>query len=394
MRFRSLFLAPWLVLALAGPVRADDGATQSPQAIARSAFPSVALVVMREEGTQKVSQGSGFFVGEDLLVTNYHVIAGSTTGWVRAIGQDRQIVVAGVVGEDRTRDLAVLKLRDAGGPALPLGRIATLSIADKLYAIGNPQGLEGTFSEGLLSGVRRLDGETMLQITAPISQGSSGGPVFDDHGRVVGVAVGMLKDGQNLNFAIPVDYLSDLLTKLHDPIALEDMEAGHQAAAPSPSPRMPALPRAPELDPTETLPGPLVDAGTFSCSLPAGWAVERTGSTSAAFSASRREGGFALLTVFRRDRSHGDVDDYAGTAIATLGDKYLRHRVFELAGERAYLILYKAAVDGGAVFASDVRVVHGDVEYTISLWSDATTADMRTVGAELDTLTRTWRWKP
>lgn len=412
--FRSLALAAMLTLALGAPVRADDG-VKTPQAIARAAFPSVVMVMLREEGTDRNSLGSGFFVGEGLVATNFHVIAGMNTGFVRVIGQERQLAIAGVVATDRAHDLAILKLAEPGGAPLPLGRVEDLSIADKVYAIGNPHGLEGTFTEGLLSSIRRLDRETMLQISAPISQGSSGGPVFDDHGRVVGVAVGMLKDGQNLNFAIPVSYLQALLERTTDPVPLA--EAAVEGAGP---PRMPmgglppearedeeaypepeaplvAAPSLPEALPEA--PGPArpgltpIDCGAFTCQLPPGWSLERNDSQSAAFSAARRRGGFALLTVFYKGKAHGDVDDYAGAAIAGLGQQYLKHRVTELAGERAYLILYKTKVEAGPVLASDLRVIHEDTEYTISLWSDADASDMRAIGADFDALAQSWRWK-
>lgn len=414
---RAVALAVLLTLAMAAPARADE-AVQTPQAIARTAFPSVVMVMLREEGTERTSLGSGFFVGDGLIATNFHVIAGMTDGFVRVIGQERRLAIAGVVAADRAHDLAVLKLGEGGPVSLPLGRSEGLSVADKVYAIGNPHGLEGTFSEGLVSSIRHLESETMLQITAPISQGSSGGPVFDDHGRVVGVAVGMIKDGQNLNFAIPVDYLTALLGRIQAPLPLA--EAAIEEARPSPP--FGALPRRdpegePETEPeTEPEFGPEraappipqpapgaghagvdgrtpIDCGAFSCRLPAGWSLERNDSISAAFSAARRQGGFALLTVFYKGKAHGDVDDYAGTAIAGLGQQYLKHRVTDLAGERAYLILYKTRVEAGPVLASDLRVIHADVEYTISLWSDADASDTRAIGEEFEALARSWRWK-
>lgn len=78
-------------------------------------------------------------------------------------------------------------------------------------AIGSPEGFEGTFSQGVVSGVRERRGERLLQISAPISPGSSGGPILDQSARVVGISVLIYREGQNLNFAIPSDYLSKLL---------------------------------------------------------------------------------------------------------------------------------------------------------------------------------------
>lgn len=400
---RTLAVAALLLgFATAAPAWADEGRVRTPQEIAKQAFPGVVMVVLTAPGNDRASQGSGFFVGEGLVVTNFHVIAGMSEGWVRVLGQDRRIAVEGVVAIDRKHDLAVLKVGEGGIAALPRGQDQDLAIADKLYAIGNPHGLEGTFSEGLLSSIRRVDNETMLQISAPISQGSSGGPVLDEHGHVVGVAVGMLKDGQNLNFAIPVRYVEALLADVGRPRPLAAASAASEAETaelPDGTPAAPPPPAGPELPMRG--PGPIgrdgrtpIDCGTFSCRLPNGWSLERNERATAAFSATRRQGGFALLTVFFRDQAKGgEVDDAAGKAIATLGDKYLKHRVIELGGERAYLIMYKASMDVGPMFASDVRVVHGDVEYTISLWSDANAADMRAIGEDFELLARSWVWK-
>ena len=86
-----------------------------------------------------------------------------------------------------------------------------LEVGEDVYAIGNPQGLEGTFSKGIISSIREFNGHSIIQITAPISPGSSGGPLLNSIGEVIGVAFASFKSGQNLNFAIPVKYLHNLL---------------------------------------------------------------------------------------------------------------------------------------------------------------------------------------
>lgn len=88
-------------------------------------------------------------------------------------------------------------------------------VGDEVYAVGNPLGLEGTFSRGIVSGIRQIGSETLFQITAPISPGSSGGPILDTRGKVIGVAMATFKGGQSLNFAIPVAYLKSLLSIMH-----------------------------------------------------------------------------------------------------------------------------------------------------------------------------------
>lgn len=84
-------------------------------------------------------------------------------------------------------------------------------LGQRIFAIGNPKGLSGTISEGIISGIRVLENNDLYQITAPISPGSSGGPVLNTSGDVIGVSVASLTSGQNLNFAIPAKYVKNLV---------------------------------------------------------------------------------------------------------------------------------------------------------------------------------------
>jgi len=97
---------------------------------------------------------------------------------------------------------------------LNIGDESEIGVGDLIYVLGSPEGLESTFSQGNISGTRRLDGRSLIQITAPISHGSSGGPVLNSAGEVIGIAVGALRAGQNLNFAIPVSDLISLTSAL------------------------------------------------------------------------------------------------------------------------------------------------------------------------------------
>jgi hypothetical protein len=116
----------------------------------------------------------------------------------------------GTVAVDRHADLALLKV-NSSAPPLALGPNASPAIGDNVFVVGNPLGLEGTFSAGIISGIRRTEENSILQMTAPISPGSSGGPVMNASGAVIGIAVATFQDGQNLNLAVPVSYLSRLL---------------------------------------------------------------------------------------------------------------------------------------------------------------------------------------
>lgn len=183
---------------------------QTRQQIAQSAFPSVVLLMMEDENGQPISLESDFFVREGVIATNLHVVEKAARGYAKIIGQRTKHDIEGIIGIDSGRDLVLLSIPSAKAPLLLLGDSDKVNVGDEVYVIGNPQGLEGTFSQGIVSGIRKVGTDTLLQITAPISPGSSGGPVLNSQGKVIGVAVATFKGGQNLNFAIPVSYLSTL----------------------------------------------------------------------------------------------------------------------------------------------------------------------------------------
>jgi hypothetical protein len=174
---------------------------------------------MQDTNGQPISLGSGFFVADGVIATNLHVVRGASTGQVKLIGQARTYSIVGLVGVDVDADLVLLRV-SAKAPALQLEKGDDLAVGDAVYAIGNPEGLEGTFSQGIVSGIRSVATDKLLQITAPISPGSSGGPIINGRGHVVGVAVATIAEGQNLNFAIPSSYLAALLKHMGEPRAL------------------------------------------------------------------------------------------------------------------------------------------------------------------------------
>jgi hypothetical protein len=208
-------LALWAVACAAhpgsGPKAAEDGsharATQpkSPAEIAEQAVPSVVSVVTDD------SLGSGFVVSPgSLIVTNLHVVAGHAE--IMVVIDGKKFPVRRVFNGDIKRDLVVLEIESEGLRPLILGDSDHVRPGEAVVAIGNPLGLEHTVSNGLVSAVREVAPElTMLQVSAPIAPGSSGGPLFNDHGEVIGVATGIMVGGQNLNFGVPVNYLKPLL---------------------------------------------------------------------------------------------------------------------------------------------------------------------------------------
>jgi len=167
--------------------------------------------VMEDANGQPISLGSGFFVRTNIIASNFHVIEGASKGYAKLIGTKTKYDITGLMGLDATNDLVLLTVADANSPSLSLADSHKAAVGDEVFVAGNPQGLEGTFSQGIVSGIRDLDSGTLLQITAPISPGSSGGPVLNSDGKVIGISVATFKSGQNLNFAIPANYLAALL---------------------------------------------------------------------------------------------------------------------------------------------------------------------------------------
>ena len=198
---------PLLLLLCYGAIGVN---AQSPEQIAQNALNSTVVLKMK-------STGSGFFVGNGLIATNYHVIEGATRGTAKLVGTEQESDIEGYIAIDKDRDLAVLKVANLHAPPLRLGNSDTVQVAETVYAVGNPRGLEGTVSEGIVSNIQpdsnsKIRGE-VIQMTAPISQGSSGGAVINSNGEVIGIAASVRNDGQNLNFAIPVNYLKALLNR-------------------------------------------------------------------------------------------------------------------------------------------------------------------------------------
>lgn len=187
---------------------------QTPQQIAKKAFGATVLLVMEDANGQPISLGSGFFVRNGQIATNLHVVEGAARGYAKLVGQKTKYDIEGITAIDPQRDLVILKVSASGLQALSLGDSDAVQVGEPVYAVGNPKGLEGTFSQGIISSIREVGTDELLQITAPISPGSSGGPVLNRASDVIGVSVATFRGGQNLNFAIPSNYLKELVAKV------------------------------------------------------------------------------------------------------------------------------------------------------------------------------------
>ncbi len=197
---------------------------QTAQEIAQKALASTVYLGEFDTNGKQLRYGSGFFVGTGKIATNYHVIKGATSIYAKLVGGEKWYVIESIAATDEKHDLALLKVADINSPSLPLANSDNVEIGETVYAIGNPRGfLEGTVSDGIISGIRGAGNNKLLQMTAPISPGSSGGPVLNTKAEVIGIAAGdySLQDptlkinrSQNLNVAIPSNYLNALLREV------------------------------------------------------------------------------------------------------------------------------------------------------------------------------------
>jgi S1-C subfamily serine protease len=209
---RNLYWWCGVILLSCSTIGWSQNASQlpTPTEIFKKVSHAVVLVVAGDDKT--ISQGTGFLVSEDgRIVTNYHVIEHMKAAGVKLASGDVYEVVD-IVDVDKHRDLVILKIKAVELPYLTLGKSANIEPGAKVYTISNPRGFENTLSEGIVSAVREEDGSRKIQFTAPISHGSSGGPVFDGSGNVIAVVQATDEEAQNVNFAIPIEYVKGLLT--------------------------------------------------------------------------------------------------------------------------------------------------------------------------------------
>jgi S1-C subfamily serine protease len=188
------------------------GGAQDVSSIYRNIGPSVVVVQRYDEKKQKTGIGTGFFVSSGgNVVTNHHVLRGATSADIR-VSSGKVYPVRNVMAEDPENDLIMVSVEIPPYEVQPLTVRASLpAIGERVVVIGSPMGLDQTVSDGIVSAIRDLQGSRkVIQITAPISPGSSGSPVVNMKGDVIAVACALLANGQNLNFGIPSERISSL----------------------------------------------------------------------------------------------------------------------------------------------------------------------------------------
>lgn len=181
----------------------------TPEEMFKKLSPSITMVIVYDGAGKPTKIGSAVAIGHESLLTNCHVLAKGKAIQVR---QDNATYGAELVYLDIERDLCQIKARNLRATPVTLADSDALQVGQKVYSLGNPKGLELTLGDGLLSSLRRDSTGQLrwIQTSAPISSGSSGGGLFDEKGRLIGITTMGLIDGQALNFAIPINVLKEL----------------------------------------------------------------------------------------------------------------------------------------------------------------------------------------
>ncbi|MBL8519619.1 MAG: trypsin-like peptidase domain-containing protein [Betaproteobacteria bacterium] len=171
---------------------------------------SVVKVVVTNEAGTTVGTGSGVVIARQTVITNCHV---ALKGPLVSVKTPKESYPANVTTADEEYDLCKLDVGGLNAPSVEIGASQYVRTGQKVFAIGAPQGLELTISEGIVSALRETPLGNLIQTTAPISPGSSGGGLFNVNAQLIGITTFQHKSGQNLNFAVPADWIEKMTTR-------------------------------------------------------------------------------------------------------------------------------------------------------------------------------------
>jgi S1-C subfamily serine protease len=178
----------------------------TPSQVYESVKDSVVVVKVYDQQGRQTGQGSGVMLPSGDIVTNYHVVK---AGVRYMVGQGKKGVPATLKAGDPDKDLCLLKATGVMAKPARLGKTSELKVGDPVYAVGAPEGLELSLSEGIVSQLRGGGSHPIIQTAVAISQGSSGGGLFNAKGELVGITTFYLNEGQSLNFALPVEWIAE-----------------------------------------------------------------------------------------------------------------------------------------------------------------------------------------
>jgi len=204
---RAAVLAISLVIAGTWPARAAQDELDPEQlyrAVAGSVHLVAAVATLEDiRNKRSINQGSAVAISDHELITNCHVVKDKALVFLLRGGRARPAKVGRM---DAQRDICSLTVTGGGlAPVAHIRPFESLAVGERVYTIGSPKGLENTLGDGIVGGLRRRGELRLVQITAPISQGSSGGGLFDRYGNLVGITSFFLNEAQSINFAIAID---------------------------------------------------------------------------------------------------------------------------------------------------------------------------------------------
>lgn len=201
----------------------DDKAPEAPRAgeLAKKVKPALVSIEPAGRDGEIAGVGTGFVIAaEGLIATNMHVI-GEARPLRVSLPDGGKLEVTAIHAWNREKDLAILRVGAQGLKTLELGDSSKLSQGDYVAAMGNPLGLRYSVVEGVVSAMRELEGQKVIQLAMPVERGNSGGPLLDRDGKVVGIVSMKSALTENLGFAVPVDELRTLLEK-PAPVAMKN----------------------------------------------------------------------------------------------------------------------------------------------------------------------------
>jgi tetratricopeptide (TPR) repeat protein len=212
LRVLFLWIFAGLFFSLSGFSPRAHGQEDLP-ALIKKVEPSIVVIFTYNQEGKILGQGTGFFIDKKgQVVTNYHVLKEGSRSEINT-SDGQSYPVKAVIAEDSEGDLIRVLVETPGEKITPLPLSPGLpQVGEKIFIMGTPLGLEKTVSDGIVSAIREIPGfGKIIQVTAPISPGSSGSPVLNMKGEVIGVATFFIMAGQNLNFAIPGERISKMI---------------------------------------------------------------------------------------------------------------------------------------------------------------------------------------
>jgi S1-C subfamily serine protease len=195
------------------PKQTEESTENLPSLIKRIK-PSTVIIFVYDDKGEFLKLGSGFFISQNGdVITNYHVIQGASSAEIKT-ADEKTYPITYIVAGDEQNDVIRLSVNIPSQFVYPLTLSQTIpEVGERIIVYGSPLGLENTVSDGIVSAIRDIpDYGRIIQITAPISPGSSGSPVLNMQGEVIGIAAFQLIEGQNINFAISSEKITSLIS--------------------------------------------------------------------------------------------------------------------------------------------------------------------------------------